>query len=416
MLLAHKIELRPTSDQRVYFFQAAGVTRKAYNWALAEWKIQYEQGNSPNESALRRRLNEIKREEFPYMLDVTKAAPQEAIKQLGVAFGNFFRRVKRGQKPGYPRFKKRGIHDSFVATNGPPKKGADAAAVDGKRIKLPKIGWVKMRENVRFQGQIKQVTVSRTADKWYASLLIDTETLPHERKSHGSVGVDLGVKELAILSDGTMYRGAKPHKTLLRKLRKLNKALARSKRYRGEDGYWHDSQNRQKIKMRLAKLHARISNIRKDALHKVTTAIVLENSVIGLEDLNVSGMVRNRRLSRAIMDQSFYEFRRQIEYKAKLYGSEVVFADRWFPSSKMCSKCGAIDSNLSLGDRVYKCECGLEIDRDINAAINLRNLAVSSTESRNACGEGSSGIAHVRCETASMKQEFTSETSRKFQT
>lgn len=395
MLLAHKIELNPNNTQRSYFFQAAGIARKAYNWALEEWQRQYEAGEKPNEAALRRKLNQIKRDKFPYMLDVTKAAPQESIKQLGVAFKNFFRRVKNGETPGYPQFKKRGVHDSFVATNGPPEKGADAALVDGKHIKLPKIGWVRMRESVRFSGQIKQVTVSRTADKWYASLLIDTEAPLRERNNHGSVGVDLGVKELAVLSDDTRIEGPKPHKRLLRKLRALNKALSRTKRFRGEDGKMYDSQNRIKVKRKLARLHRRITNIRKDALHKATTYIVLNYDVIGLENLNVRGMVQNRSLARSIMDQSFYEFRRQVEYKSELYGGQVFIADRFFPSSKMCSKCGNVKPDLTLADRVYRCQCGNEIDRDLNAAINLRTFAASSAEKQNACGDVSSGAASV---------------------
>ncbi len=393
MLLAHKIELDPNNEQRTYFKKASGVARKAYNWALEEWKRRYEAGEKLNEAALRRQLNRIKGEQFPYMLEVTKAAPQESIKQLGVAFKHFFRRVKNGEKPGYPRWKKFGIHDSFVATNGPSEKGADAAEVDGKKIKLPRVGWVRMRELVRFKGQIKQVTISRTADRWYAAILIDTEVLPHERNNHGSVGVDLGVKALAVLSDGRRIAGPKAHGNLLKKLRKLNKALARSKRYKDVEDRWRDSQNRKKVKIKLAKLHGRIANIRKDALHKATTHIVLNNDIIGIENLHVSGMVKNRRLARSIMDQSFCEFRRQLQYKADMYGAQVFVADRWFPSSKMCSRCREIKETLTLEQRVFECECGNKMDRDLNAAINLRTFAASSAEKQNACGDNSSGAA-----------------------
>lgn len=392
MLLAHKIELNPNNKQRTYFSQASGVARKAYNWALAEWKHQYESGYKPNKGSLGRKLNEIKREEFPYMLLVTKTAPQHAIEQLGVAFENFFRRLKKGEKPGYPRFKKKGVHDSFVATNGPNRAGEDAASVSGRYVKLPIVGWVKMKERLRFNGQVKQVTVSRTADKWYAAILVDTEDLLHERKNHGSVGVDLGVKKLAVLSDGSVIDGPKSHANLLRKLRKLNKALSRSKRYRGEDGRWYDSRNRAKTKRKLARLHVRISNIRKDAIHKATTEIALNYDVIGIEDLNVSGMVRNRHLARSVMDQGFREFRQQLEYKSRLYGAQVFVADRWFPSSKMCSGCGRIKQDLSLSDRRYRCECGLDMDRDLNAAHNLRSFAASTAEKQNACGDLSAGV------------------------
>lgn len=396
MLLAHKVKLNPNREQEQYFLQACGVARKAYNWALDEWKRQYEAGGKPNQYAIRKQLNAVKKDQFPYMLDVTKAAPQHAIIQLGDAFSHFFRRVRNGEKKvGYPRPKKRGVHDSFVATNGPPAKGFDAATVEGRKIKLPKIGWVRMREYIRFSGQIKQVTVSRIADWWYASILIETEDLYHERKNHGSVGIDLGVKELAVLSDGNVIPGPKAHKNLLKKLRKLNKKLARTKRFKNSEGHWVDSSNRVKAKRNLARLHARISNIRKDALHKATTEIVLNFDLIGIEDLNVRGMVRNRRLSRSISDQGFCEFRRQLEYKAKMYGSEVIVVDRWFPSSKMCSKCGNVRDTLTLAERTYRCQCGHEIDRDLNAAINLRNFAESSSEKQNACGDDSSGAASV---------------------
>jgi len=395
MLLAHKIELQPNNEQTTYFLKASGVARKAYNWALQEWERQYQNGEKPSEAALRKQLNSIKREEFPFMLEVTKAAPQESIKQLGDAFKHFFRRVKNGETPGYPRFKKRGVHDSFVATNGPPEKGADAAQVDGRKIKLPIIGWVRMQERVRFSGQIKQVTVSRTADKWFASILIDTDALPHERKNHGSVGVDLGINKLAVLSDGTEIEGPKAYKNLLRKLRKLNKALARSKRFRNNKGYMEDSANRKKVKAKLAKLHKRIADIRRDSLHKATTYIVLNYDVIGIEDLNVRGMVKNRRISRSIMDQGFGEFREQLTYKAKRYNSQLFVADRWFPSSKMCSSCGAIKPTLSLAERTYRCDCGNEIDRDLNAAINLKTFAASFAEKQNACGEISTGAISV---------------------
>ena len=183
-----------------------------------------------------------------------------------------------------------------------------------------------MREPVRFKGQMKRVTISRTADRWYAAILIDTEILPHERNNHGSVGVDLGVKALAVLSDGMRIAGPKAH-------------------------------------------------------------------IIGIENLHVSGMVNNRRLARSIMDQSFWEFRRQLHYKADMYGAQVFVADRWFPSSKMCSRCREIKETLTLEQRVFECECGNKMDRDLNAAINLRTFAASSAEKQNACGDNSSGAA-----------------------
>jgi len=399
MLLVHRVELKPNRTQTTFFARACGVARFAWNWALAEWQRQYEAGGKPSEAALRRQLNAIKASEFPWMLDVPKTAPQQAIKDLGQAFQHFFRRVKQGGKPGYPRFKKRGIHDSFRADNGPPAAGKDAVAIDGKRIRIPKLGWVRMREPLRFQGQVKSVVVSRRADRWYAAIAVETESLPHaSRKNHGgAVGVDLGVKTLAALSNGEIITGPKPHKAKLKRLVRLSRVLSRKKK---------GSANREKAKRQLARLHKQIADIRTDVLHKLTTRLVLDYDVIGIEDLNVRGLVKNHRLARSIMDQSFYEVRRQLEYKAGWYGAKVVVADRFFPSTKMCSGCGAVH-DMPLSVRVMRCECGVEMDRDLNAAINLERYAnTASSAGIDACGEHSAGAPlRLMRETGSLKQE-----------
>jgi putative transposase len=381
----------------MYFTRAAGVARKAYNWGLFEWQRQYEAGKKPNWISVNRELNAIKRDEFPYMLEVTKAAPQYAIRNLGRAYDAFFRRLKNGDKKvGYPRPHKKGLHDSFVATNGPGDSGSDAARIVDKRITLPRTGSVRMAERLRFSGRVLQVTISRTADKWYAAIRVDTEAITKERNNHGSVGVDLGVTRMAVLSDGTEYDAPSPLKKLKRKERRLNKDLARTKRYRSEDGRRRDSENRKKAKLRLARLHQKIRNIRQDAIHKATTEIVLNNKVVVLEDLNVAGMRSSHRIARGMDDVSMGEFRRQLQYKAGWYGTEVILADRFFPSSKTCAKCGTVKNDLRRDQRVFRCDhCGHTENRDINAAINLRKLAVSSTESQNACGEDGAGTALV---------------------
>ncbi|MCA0940193.1 transposase [Salipiger pacificus] len=383
MLLVHKIELTPNATQRVAFAQAAGVARFAYNWALAEWQRQYKEGGKPSEAALRRQFNAVKRDEFPWAMDVSKCAPQQAIKNLGTAFKRFFE-----HKGKYPRFKKKGIHDSFRAENGPAKAGAHAVPVDGKRIKLPRIGWVKMREAVRFQGQIKSVTISCRAGRWFAAISIDAQELPHSRKNHGAVGIDLGVSALATLSTGEKVIGPKAHKAKLDRLRRLSRSLSRKKK---------GSANRRKAKVKVARLHAQIANIRSDALHKLTTQVVLNFDLIGIENLNVKGMARNRRLARSVMDQAMYELRRQLEYKASWYGSTVVVADRWYASTKTCSECGVVNPAVVLGVKEWDCpDCGAHHDRDTNAAINLENMAVSSTVS--ACGPEGSGLAALAAE------------------
>jgi putative transposase len=392
MLIAHRIALDPTNKQRTYFARASGTARFAWNWALAEWQRQYaarredESLPQPSDAGLRRQLNASKREEFPWMFDVTKCAAQEAIIDLGGAFLSFFE--KRGR---YPRFKKKGVRDSFCAANE-----AGTFRTDGKRIKLPIVGWVRMREAVRFTGKLKRVTVSREADRWFASVMVETDDISCVEQPCAVVGVDLGIKTLAVLSDGGEVEGPKAHKALLKRLKRSSRNLSRKRK---------GSSNRRKAKARLARLHARISHIRKDATHKLTTMLAKTYRRIGIEDLNVRGMSRNRCLARSIMDGGFFELRRQLEYKARFYGATVVVADRWFPSSKTCSCCGSVKSGLALSQRWFTCDaCGFETGRDLNAALNLKNLAASSAVT--ACGEERSGVARKpRVKRSSLKQE-----------
>ncbi|WGZ94808.1 MAG: RNA-guided endonuclease TnpB family protein [Candidatus Thiothrix putei] len=400
MIISHKIRLDPNHKQATYLAKAAGTARFAYNWALAEWQTQYaawKDDNTqpkPNQMGLRRQLNAIKREQFPWMLEVTKNAPQMAIIQLGAAFKNFF-----AGRAKYPQFKKKGkSRDSFTLTN-------DQFSLDGCRIRIPNLGLVRMRETLRFSGKILSATVSRTADQWFASITVDTisnHLLPAENQ--GTVGVDLGVSALATLSTGEKVVGAKPHKALLSRLKRLSRSLSRKVK---------SSANRHKAKQKLAKLHARIANIRQDSLHQLTTDLTRRFHTIGIENLNVSGMVKNRHLSRAISDMGFFEFRRQLEYKAEMRGAVVVVADRFFASSKTCSasRCGHKVEKLPLSVREWTCpDCRAVHDRDINAAKNLKKYAVSYTVS--ACGGEGSGLGRKpKTKPAPVKQEFNTMTT-----
>ena len=387
MIKVHRVELKPNNKQKTYFVKACGVARFAYNWALAEWQEAYKRGDKVSEASLRKALNACKRIEYPWMLEVTKNSPQQAIKNLGTAFKRFFQK-----KGGYPKFKKKGVHDSFRADNGPPQKGMDAVVVEGKYIYLSVIGKVKLKEKIRCSGQIKSVTIVREASKWYAAIGIDVQEETYVRKSHGTVGVDLGIKDLATLSDGTIIEGPKSYSRSLQRLRRKSRKL--SKRKRGSKNYG-------KSKQILARHHARIKNIRLDCMHKLTTSLVTKYDKICIEDLNVRGMASNRRLSRSIMDQGFYEFRRQLTYKGEWYRAKVYIADRYYPSSKLCSSCGEKNIDLKLGDRTWQCICGESHNRDENAAKNLAKLigTVSSTGTvtrvTKACGEESAGILAV---------------------
>ena len=318
-----------------------------------------------------------------------------AIIQLGAAFKNFF-----AGRTQYPQFKKKGkSRDSFTLTN-------DQFAIDACRIRIPNLGLVRMRETLRFSGKILSATISRTADQWFASITVDTQDHNHlpPAENQGTVGVDLGVSALATLSTGEKVTGAKPHKALLSRLQRLSRSLSRKVK---------GSANRHKAKQKLAKLHAQIANIRKDCLHQLTTDLTRRFHTIGIEDLNVSGMVKNRHLSRAISDMGFFEFRRQLEYKAEMRGSVVVVADRFFASSKTCSAsgCGHKVDKLPLSVREWTCPvCGVVHDRDVNAAKNLQEYAVSYTVS--ACGgEGSGSRCKPTVKPAPAKQEFNAMTT-----
>ena len=369
MLIAHKIALDPNNVQENYFARAAGTARFAYNWALDQWSKQYAAWKEdpslpkPSQMSLRRDLNAIKHTDFPWMKEVTKCAPQMAIIQLGEAFKNFF-----AGRTQYPTFRKKGVNDRFSITN-------DQFTVQGKKIRIPLLGWVKMREELRFTGKILSATLSRVADRWFVSIAVDISKPDHlpAAENQGAVGVDLGVSALASLSTGEKMEGPKAHTALLKRLQRLSKSL--SKKEKG-------SANRNKARRKLSRIHARIRNIRNDALHKLTSSLTRRFDTLVVEYLNVKGMMKNHKLARSISDMSFFEFRRQITYKAEMRGGLVKVADRWFASSKTCSGCGHRLEKLPLSARSWICpECGMSHDRDVNAALNLKNLAVHSTAS-----------------------------------
>lgn len=403
MLRAHKIRLQPNQAQAQHFARACGTARFAWNWALGEWQKQYEAWKAdnsvpkPSEGALRRQLNAVKREQFPWMLEVTKCAPQEAIIALGQAYKNWFDSLsgrRCGPKVQAPRFKKKGQHDKF-------KIHGELIQVDGCRICIPKLGWVRMREPLRFAGRVVGATVSRTAHAWHVALLVDTEDAPARSKSHAAVGVDVGISALATLSDGSSVEGPKALEALLQRLRRLSRAHSRKVK---------SSANRRKSAQALARLHWRVANVRGNALHQMSHRLTRDYAWIAIEDLNVKGMLANRRLARRLADASFGELRRQLAYKAELRGVHLAVVDRWYPSSKTCSGCGAINEALTLGTRTWVCTaCGELHQRDHNAAKNILAESIRTTTpgaGASACGEDGSGRARKRStKPASVKQE-----------
>jgi putative transposase len=372
---AYRYELDPNNSQRTNLLRHAGIARFAYNWGLDQRIKLYKENQGANRftNAMKQHkiLNSLKQSQFPWMYECSKCAPQEALRDLDKAYRNFIQGLKTGRKVGFPRFKRKGVRDSFRLTG--------VIRVKGRRIQLPRLGEIRIKEKKKryYKGRILSVTVRRRADRWFVSITVAEEIRDPNPIKGTVVGVDLGVKTLATLSDGTSFSNHRALRKRLRKLKRLSKNLSRKK-----DG----SKNREKARLRLARMYLKIFNIRQDSLHKVTTYLAKSHSKIVIEDLGVSGMMKNRRLARAIADVGMYEFRRQLEYKCQWHGSQLIIAPRTFPSSKRCSRCGQKRKEISLSEREYHCEvCGLRVDRDLNAALNL--VTVSLPETQTACGE-----------------------------
>ena len=335
----------------------------------------------------------------------SKCAYQEAFRDLDRALKEFIKSRKgerKGKRLGFPGFKKRGrCRDSF-------RFGAGVMRCAGATVTLPRLGTIRTHESTRKlarrleagTARILSATVSRTAQRWFVSFTVEVERqVPQAHARHGSaIGLDLGVKTLLTGVDdaGNVIRvpGPKPLRASLRKLRRASRAHARTR---------PGSANRHKSAARLARIHARVADVRADALHKATSELAARYETVIAEDLNVTGMTRNRTLARAISDQGFGAARRMLGYKTAWNGGTLVTADRWFPSSKTCSACGVVKAKLPLSERVFTCEaCGLVMDRDENAARNLLDLAVSGTERLNDCG---AAVRPGLAERAAMKQE-----------
>ena len=370
MLLGFKTKLKLNNKQKAQLAKHAGVARHAWNWGLGLTKqiLDHNQANPedkikfPSAIDLYKWLVKLVKPEYPWYYESSKCAPQFALRQLRDTWG---RRFKKIEKP--PRFKKKGKNDSFTL-DGTLK------VLDYFKIQAPKIGILLTFERLPKGYKPKQVSISRKADSWDISFKLELET-QNTPKKVDIVDVDLGIKTLAYLSKGIVFEETKSYKKYEKKLAKLqwrnrNKIIS--------------SVNWIKAQIKIARLHQRIADIRKDTLHKLTTYLAKNHSQIVIEDLNVSGMLKNRKLAKAIVDIGFYEFRRQLEYKCELYGSKLIVADRWFPSSKTCSNCGWHHPDLKLSDRWFLCtECGFFLERDWNASINLSRWSHRQTH---ACG------------------------------
>ena len=366
IMKTHKIALDPNNVQSTQFAQHCGYARVAYNHVLADFKEGLSIGEWRSHIELNKRFNSVKHEQYEWCGALNQRAAHNAIY---FNFQDAIRRWKSGQNK-FPKFKKRSHGQRFQAD-----AGRGTTIIEGQRIKLPKIGWVRLCQKLRHLGTIVKVVISKTAHRWFASITVDTFADDPTPETIGLpiVGIDVGIKHLAVTSECVYYDNPKALKRHERKLKRLNRQL--SHRQKG-------SHNWRKTKAKLAKLHYRITCIRQDAQHKATTAIVNNASRIGIESLNVAGMLKNHRLAKALSDTSLSSFLSMLKYKAERIGVKIVEANTFYPSSKTCSTCGTVDSDLALSDRTYHCNsCGHTQDRDLNAAINLRNLAVGHTES-----------------------------------
>jgi putative transposase len=394
---AYRFALDPTPRQRRALASHCGAARVAHNWGLhlVQQRLgQHREGEDVEVPwtlpDLRREWNRAKHLVAPWWAENSKEAYSSGLDGLARALKNWSdsRNGRRQGGPiGFPRFKKKGrARDACRFTTGAIKVLADR-----KHVQLPRIGVLKSHESTRKlarrveQGsaRILAATISRTADRWFVSFTVEVERhVPAGNGKGTMVGVDAGIRHLAVLSTGGVIGNPRSLEQQLRTLRRLNRQLARGKA---------GSKRRKQIQRKVARVHARAANVRRDALHQLTTTLATEYGTIVVEHLNLAGMVRNRRLARAIADTGMAELRRQLTYKTTWYGSRLVVADRFYPSSKTCSACGWVRAKLSLAERIFTCEaCGLQLHRDLNAAHNLAKLAQhvaqSGWETQNARG------------------------------
>ena len=365
---AYKTRLKLNNHERTWCKQCAGASRWCYNWGLAAMKEAYEQGRKTSVWTEKKRLNAIKDEIAPWLRDVPYAVSASAFNNLRIAYNNFFRQIKNGKdNPGYPKFKsKRNLRQSFTLY--------DNIQITETDIRLSRIGWLQLAEHgylpTSKRARVLFVTISTQnyGETWYVSVQVEEEVPEPEIATGEPLGIDLGIHALAVLSDGTVYENIRPLEKTQRKVRRLSRELER--RTKG-------GKNWLKTKARLNKTHAHVRNIRQYHLHQISARTVAKRPrVIVMEDLNVKGMMKNHHLARAIADLGMSEFRRQMSYKADWNGCQFKLASQWFPSSKTCSNCGYVNSNLTLANRTYVCpNCKFRIDRDLNAARNLVALA-----------------------------------------
>lgn len=398
---AYKVELNPNNKQRTLLEKSAGCARFAYNWGLKE-RIDLYDKEKKSLSAIDQHkiLCSMKKTDYPWMYEVSKMAPQEALRDLDRAFKNFFRGLKKGQKVGFPKFKSKHKSKSSFSISY-------SFNIKERSILIPKVGYVRLKEKGYIPTKnvkINSMTISKEANRWYVSVQVEQEISEPSNQIESVLGVDVGIKTLATCSNGLTFENNKYLKKTKKKLVCAQRNLSRKTK---------GSKNRNKAKLKVQKIHRKIKSQRIDALHKMTSILArTKPRHIVLEDLNVKGMMKNHCLAGAIGDASFAEIKRQLTYKTAWCGGSIIEVDRFFPSSKMCCKCGCLKEDLTLEDRIYICDCGSVMDRDLNASINLENyglIKLNNTDSLSgikACGESVRLLgACLDQEAVSLKQE-----------
>ena len=380
MKRAYKIEINPTNEQKSKIHQTIGVSRFIYNFYIARNKEIYErEGKFVSGMDFSKWLNNEyipNNQEMKWIKEVSSKATKQAIMNGDKAFRDFFKKAK-----GFPRFKKKKNQDVKAYF---PKNNKTDWTIERHRVKIPTLGWVRLKEfgYIPINSMVKSGIVSKKADRYYVSILVEERDIKISNTNNEGLGIDLGIKEFVVCSDGIKFKNInktltvkKIEKKLKREQRKLSRKYeslkTRNKNIREGRA---TSQNIQKQIVKVQKLHQRLTNIRTDYINKTVANIVKQKpSYITIEDLNVKGMMKNKHLSKAIASQKFFEFKNKLVFKCKQNDVELRVVDRFYPSSKTCSNCGKVNKDLKLSDRIYRCNCGLAIDRDLNASINLKN-------------------------------------------
>ena len=380
MKRAYKIEIDPTAEQKSKIHQTIGVSRFIYNFYIAHNKEIYDrEGKFVSGMDFSKWLNNEyipNNKDMKWIKEVSSKATKQAIMNGDKSFRDFFKKAK-----GFPRFKKKKNQDVKAYF---PKNNKTDWTIERHRVKIPTLGWVRLKEfgYIPVNSIVKSGTVSQKADRYYVSILVEENDKKVYKSTNEGVGIDLGVKEFVVCSDGIKFKNInktstvkKIEKKLKREQRKLSRKYESLKiRNKNIKEGRATRQNIQKQVVKVQKLHQRLTNIRTDYINKIVSSIIKQKpSYITIEDLNVKGMMKNKHLSKAIASQKFFKFKTKLTVKCKENHIELRIVDRFYPSSKTCSNCGEIKQDLKLSDRIYKCDCGLTIDRDLNSSINLKN-------------------------------------------